>query len=141
MPLSAPSRQNGSSNETIHTILVVEDEVLIRLALAEYLRDCGYRVLEASNAAEAKSVLVADMPVDLVFSDVHMPGEENGFMLARWIRQNYPDTQVLLTSGVANATEKAGDLCEDSPIPKPYSHRAVLRRIRALLNKARNAGG
>ena len=84
----------GSSDESIQTILVVEDEVLIRLPLAEYLRDCGYRVFEASNVAEAKAVLDADTPVDLVFSDVNMPGNENGFALAVWIRHDLPSMKL-----------------------------------------------
>ena len=92
-PANAAS-EIGSSDEFIQTILVVEDEVLIRLPLAEYLRDCGYRVFEASNVAEA--VLDADTPVDLVFSDVNMPGNENGFALAVWICQRHPDTNVIL---------------------------------------------
>jgi CheY-like chemotaxis protein len=77
-----PLPETRSSDQSIQTILVVEDEVLIRLPLAEYLRDCGYSVFEASNVAEAKAVLDADTPVDLVFSDVNMPGNENGFALA-----------------------------------------------------------
>ena len=128
----------GSSDESIQTILVVEDEVLIRLPLAEYLRDCGYRVFEASNVAEAKAVLDADTPVDLVFSDVNMPGNENGFALAVWIRQRHPDTKVILTSGIANAAEKAESLCEDGPLlTKPYSYNVVLQRIQSLLRQAK----
>lgn len=130
--------ETGSGEEPVHTILVVEDEVLIRLPLAEYLRECGYRVFEASNVAEAKAVLDADTPVDLVFSDVNMPGNENGFVLASWIRRRHPDTQVLLTSGIANATEKAEGLCDDGPLlAKPYSHDVVLQRIQSLLRQAR----
>jgi CheY-like chemotaxis protein len=134
--IAAP--ETGSSEESIQTILIVEDEVLIRLPLAEYLRDCGYRVFEASNVAEAKAVLDADTPVDLVFSDVNMPGNETGFALASWIRQRHPDTKVLLTSGIANATRKAEDLCEDGPLlAKPYSHALVLQRIQSLLRNAK----
>jgi DNA-binding response OmpR family regulator len=130
--------ETGPTDSAIHTILVVEDEVLIRLPLAEYLRDCGYRVFEASNVTEAKTVLDADTPVDLVFSDVNMPGNENGFVLASWVRQQHPDTQVLLTSGIANAAGKAGDLCEEGPLlAKPYTHTVVLRRIQSLLRQAR----
>jgi DNA-binding response OmpR family regulator len=130
--------ETGSGDESIQTILVVEDEVLIRLPLAEYLRDCGYRVFEASNVAEAKAVLDADTPVDLVFSDVNMPGNENGFALAVWIRQRHPDTKVILTSGIANASEKAEGLCEDGLLlVKPYSHDVVLKRIQSLLRQAK----
>lgn len=112
--------QTGSSEEAVDTILVVEDDVLIRMAVAEYLRDCGYRVFEAYRVAEAKAVLNADTPVDLVFSDVNLHGKQNGFMRASWVREHHPDTQVLLTSGVADATAKAGDLCDDAPLPKPH---------------------
>ena len=130
--------ETRSSDQSVQTILVVEDEVLIRLPLAEYLRDCGYRVFEASNVAEAKAVLDADTPVDLVFSDVNMPGNENGFALAVWVRHRHPDTKVMLTSGIANASEKAEGLCEDGPLlAKPYSHDVVLKRIQSLLRQAK----
>ena len=121
-------------------ILVVEDDVLVRLVIAEYLRDCGYKVWEASNVAEARSVLAADSPVELVFSDVQMPGNENGFDLAKWIRQHRPGIKVVLTSGLAGAAGNARDVCEDGPlIAKPYEHSAVLHRIQELL--AKRAGG
>ncbi len=130
--------ETGSGDKSVPTILVVEDEVLIRLPLAEYLRDCGYRVFEASNVGEAKAVLDADTPVDLVFSDVNMPGNENGFALAVWIRQRHPETKVILTSGIAHAAEKADGLCEDGPLlAKPYSHDVVLKRIQSLLRQAK----
>jgi CheY-like chemotaxis protein len=61
------------------TILVVEDEVLIRLVIAEYLRECGYKVYEAAHADEALAVLQSpDVPIDIVFSDVVMPGRMDG---------------------------------------------------------------
>jgi CheY-like chemotaxis protein len=82
------------------------------MPLAEYLRECGYQVFEAAGVAEARAVLDADVPVDLVFTDVN---RENGLMLASWIRQYRPKIQVLLTSGIANATEKA-DLCGSGPL-------------------------
>src|SRR5271166_4692199 len=137
MSPASPVPESSSTESSIQTILVVEDEVLIRLTLSEYLRDCGSRVFEAGDVAEAKAVLDADMAVDLVFSDVNMPGDENGFALARWIRQRYPDTEVLLTSGVPNAARKAEDLCEDGPsgplLDKPYTHDSVVERIQGLL--------
>jgi CheY-like chemotaxis protein len=67
---------------TGHTILVVEDDIFVRLDIAEYLRDCGYRVIEAGTAAEAIDVLESNVPIDLVFSDIQMPGEMDGFGLA-----------------------------------------------------------
>jgi DNA-binding response OmpR family regulator len=139
-PLTTGS--SGSSDGPAHIVLVVENDVLIRMPLAEYLRECGYRVFEAADVAEAKAVLNADTPVDLVFADANgPPGEENGFMLASWVRQHYPNIEVLLTSSIPNAAAKAGDLCEDlGLVAKPYEHESVLRRIQTLLHHARKAG-
>jgi DNA-binding response OmpR family regulator len=115
-------------------ILVVEDESFIRVPLAEYLRDCGYRVFEVASVSEAKSVLNSATPVDLVFTDVNLVGEENGFMLANWVREHHPATKMLITSGVENAAEKAGEQCAASHfVAKPYSYSAVSQRIQALL--------
>jgi len=115
---------------------------LVRLMIAEYLRDCGYRVLEAGTVAEARTVLAAEVPVDLVFSDVQMPGEEDGFALARWVREHHPAIEVILASGLVGAAEKARSVCHDGPIiPKPYDHEGVLQRIQALLRKASRAAG
>ncbi|MEA2816833.1 MAG: hypothetical protein QOI93_4534, partial [Rhodospirillaceae bacterium] len=61
------------------TILVVEDEILVRTVIAAYLRDCGFDVVEAGNADEAVRVLEAGIRIDIVFSDVNMPGSLDGF--------------------------------------------------------------
>ena len=64
------------------TILVVEDDVLVRMPIAQYLRDCGYKVIEAVNAEEAMTVLLhKETLVDIVFSDIEMPGSVDGFGL------------------------------------------------------------
>jgi CheY-like chemotaxis protein len=116
------------------TVLVVEDEVLVRMVIADYLRECGYRVIEAGSAAEAVTVLSSPEPVDIVFSDIQMPGEMDGFGLATWVRQNQPWLKVLLTSGNARAANTAGDLCEDGPLEqKPYHPQTILSRIQQLL--------
>jgi DNA-binding response OmpR family regulator len=118
----------------VPTLLVVEGDVLIRMPLAEYLRECGYRVLEAANVAEAKIIMGAGIEVGLAFADVAQPDGENGFAFAQWIRRHHSTTDVLLTSHVADAAEKATDLCENGPmVTKPYNHESVLRRIQALL--------
>ena len=72
-------------------ILVVEDDVLVRMPIAQYLRDCGYKVVEAVNADEAIAVLLhQETVVDVVFSDIEMPGSIDGFGLAKWIRELVP---------------------------------------------------
>ena len=126
-----------ATTTTSHVILVVEDQVLIRMAVAQYLRTCGYHVVEAGHAAEAIEVLASGTRVDLIFSDVQMPGDMDGFGLATWVKQNFPDVKVILTSGVAKTAEKAGDLCAQGPmLRKPYSEGEVVRLIRTLLAHA-----
>ncbi len=118
------------------TVLVVEDEVLIRMAISDYLRECGYRVVEAGSGEEAIQVLQAGVTVDVVFSDIHMPGGVDGFGLAQWMRRERPGVKVILTSGVARSAKEAGHLCEDSPlIAKPYDHGNLELRIRQLLGR------
>jgi CheY-like chemotaxis protein len=116
------------------TVLVVEDEVLMRLVIAEYLRDCGYKVIEAADADEAIVVLKQpQLQIDVLFSDVDMPGSMDGFALAQWTRTNRPGLEVILTGTVPRAINAAADLCEEGPIPKPYEPQLVHDRIRRLL--------
>ena len=116
------------------TVLVVDDDILVRMVVAEYLRECGYRVLEAANWNEAVTALKSDARIDVVFADFHVAGTPDGFSLARQARDERPGVDVILASSVSKAARKADDLCEDAPvIQKPYDHREVARRIRSLL--------
>ena len=128
------TRQPVPASFVLPLILVVEDEGLIRLDIADHLRDCGYQVLEAGHAAEAIEILQADVPVGLVFSDVRMPGKLDGFDLAQWIRRHRPEVRVILTSG--HAVQKAHELCSERPfLTKPYDPANVLRQIHRLLGQ------
>ncbi len=122
------------------TILLVEDEVLVRMPIAQYLRDCGYKVIEAVNADEAMTVLLhRETAVDIVFSDIEMPGAVDGFGLAKWIREHRPGLNVLLAGTVPRAVENAKELCEQGPVPKPYEAQIVHNHIKRLL-AARKTG-
>jgi len=122
------------------TILLVEDEVLVRMPIAQYLRDCGYRVIEAVNADEAMTVLLhKETVVDIVFSDIEMPGTIDGFGLSKWIREHRPGLDVLLAGTVPRAVENAKQLCEQGSVPKPYDATMVHDHIKRLL-AARKAG-
>lgn len=112
------------------TVLVVEDEVLVRLMIARHLRERGFRVVEASHAGEALDALEADENIDLLFTDVLMPGVMNGVMLARWVRQNRPEIAVLLTSV---RSDFALDLPDARLFLKPYSPEEVGDYIRSQL--------
>lgn len=128
------SDSDTTGTQTIDTVLVVEDDVLIRLVIAGYLRDCGLRVIEAANAAEAVAVLShPEHAVNVVFTDVVMPGEMDGFALAQWVRREKPDVEVILAGTPARAADAASDLCEQGPdLSKPYDPKLVLDRIRRM---------
>jgi CheY-like chemotaxis protein len=116
------------------TVLVVDDEALVRLVIADYLRDCGYRVFEAGGPEDAVQILDADLKIDVVLTDLELPGRSSGLELARWIRKRHPQIKVILSSGFYSAAELAGELCEAGPpIAKPYDSAAVVQRIRGLM--------
>jgi CheY-like chemotaxis protein len=131
----------AESGSPLQTVLVVEDEILIRLVIADYLRACGYRVHEAASAEEAVVILQSpEVSVDVVFSDVEMPGSMDGFGLARWVRANKPGMQVILTSGAERSADIAATLCEAGPLlKKPYPSQDVVDRIRQLMAKAKRS--
>jgi len=125
---------------TQEVVLVVEDEVLIRMAISQYLRDCGYKVIEAASADEALVVLQnTETKIDIVFSDIDMPGSVDGFGLSRWIHDHRPGLDVILTGTVPRTVNAAHDLCRQTPFPKPYESQAVHDHIRRLLAARRSA--
>lgn len=122
----------SASGNSPETVLIVEADVLVRHPLAEYLRECGYKVLEALNTAEARALITEGQKIDTVLADTQ--GISGGFDLANWLRAQYPDITVILAGTVSKAVQKAGDICEDGPaINKPYDHQFVLDHIRLSL--------
>jgi len=119
----------------IETVLVVDGDVLIRLAICEYLRRCSFRVLEAANAEEAITIVQKDnIRIDVVLSDVQLSGSMDGFGLSRWIRTHRSEVEVLLSGTAKRAVDAAAELCERGPIlGKPYDPQIVHDRIRKLL--------
>lgn len=80
-------------------ILLVEDEFLIRMAVGDSFRDAGFEVVEAFNGDEAIDVLMAGKPIDVILSDVHMPGSVDGIGLLRFVRANFPHIPTIIASG------------------------------------------
>jgi DNA-binding NtrC family response regulator len=121
-------------NEEAPTVLLVEADILIRSPLAEYLRECGYHVLEANSTAEARRhVSEGGRLIDVIMVEVSAP-DEGGFSLASWIRKNHPEIDVLLAGTIEMAARKAADLCEEMPsISKPYDHQLIIERIRRMM--------
>jgi DNA-binding NtrC family response regulator len=121
------------------TVLVVEPDILDRMVIASYLRDCGYRVLEGVTAADVMAVLNAGQKIDVVFSEVRLDGSVDGFGLACWVHEHYPGVDVILTTGAARAADEAGELCDDGPLEKPYHTQEVVRRINLLRERRRSS--
>jgi CheY-like chemotaxis protein len=104
-------------------VLVVDDDPMVRRAVVAQITSLGYGVVEASSPAEALDVVTRNEPLDLVFSDIVMPGAIDGIELARLVRERRPDLKVLLTSGYPDL--KAARSSEDSYVQwdilkKPY---------------------
>ncbi|MGE0426260.1 MAG: response regulator [Reyranellaceae bacterium] len=115
------------------TILTVEDEVILRVVVADYLRDCGYRVIEAGSAEEAQDILRSGERVDVLFSDINLGPGISGLHLARWTREHHPDVRIILTSGVAQLSQDAVGLCDVAPMAKPYAYPALKAHVERLL--------
>jgi DNA-binding NtrC family response regulator len=129
---SVREQETGGSGNSTRIILVVEDEILIRLITAEHFRDAGFQVREASNAAEAKLLLESAGPVALVFSDVNMPGGEDGVALAHGIAQRYPTIPIVLTSALLPPLRDP----RWRFLLKPYTLEAAEMLVRSLLRDA-----
>jgi DNA-binding response OmpR family regulator len=137
--MPAPPAEPGSDDSTSTTILVVDPDILVRMVIADYLRDCGYKVVEGVSADDVLAVLGAGRKIDIVLAEVQLAGTIDGFALARQIRENHPNIDVILSSGVTKAADKAGDLCDDGPLEKPYHPQEVVRRINVLRERRRTS--
>jgi CheY-like chemotaxis protein len=115
-------------------ILVVEDNVYLRYTLAEWLRFKGFDVLEAATGDEAVIVLSSVLKVDLVVTDVEMPGTKNGIDLAVYIRDQYPTLPVVVVSG-NSAEEQIAEAGITNFFRKPYNFDSLVGRIESLLPK------
>jgi CheY-like chemotaxis protein len=114
------------------TVLVVEDDVILRYTLAEWLRACGNEVFEAASGDEAQTVLSTVLEIDLVVTDVQMPGSLDGLQLTRDLHATQPQIPVIVVSGLplrADA-ESAGAA---GFYPKPYNLDQLAARIAELI--------
>jgi CheY-like chemotaxis protein len=127
-----PESQQQPAESRIRTVLVVEDNFDTRWSTAEFLRINGYRVVEAMNSVEAIGVLSSGTAVDLVFSDVYMPGGFDGFALAQWIANECPQVSVLITSAAPGEATRAARLTLEF-LEKPYDLEVLLRKIETML--------
>ncbi|WP_242097111.1 PAS domain-containing protein [Sphingomonas sp. CROZ-RG-20F-R02-07] len=124
------------------TVLVVEDDAEVRATVVEMLGDLGYRVLKAVDAGSALSVVESGIPIDMLFTDVVMPGTLKSPELARKARERLPNLAVLFTSGYTeNSIVHGGKLDAGVELlSKPYTREALARKFRHVLaNQAQRA--
>jgi DNA-binding response OmpR family regulator len=129
--MAAPANAPASLN----IVLVVDSDVLVRMAVCEYLRHCGYRVFEAATAEEAITLLQrTTIPVDVVLTAVDLSGPMNGFGLSQWVRSNRPGTDVRMGGTAERAVDAAAQLCDSGPMRgKPHDTQVVHQRLKKLL--------
>jgi len=119
-------------------VLVVDDITLIRMGAVDLVQSAGYEALEAQDADEAIRILESRDDIDLVFTDVQMPGTMDGIKLAHFIRNRWPPVQLIVASG--------RDILEESSLPtgsqyfsKPYNDHAITDAMARLL-QSKNSG-
>lgn len=123
-------------------VMLVEADIIVRHALAEYLRECGFAVLEATDGDEARTVLSSpNIEIDVVLADMTTPG--SGFVLRQWIMSMGLCPEVILAGSLEKAVAHAGTLCnEEGPaVTKPYEHHLVLDNIRRAIARRKNNAG
>ena len=119
-------------------LLVVDGEVLVRHAISDYLRRCGYVVIEAASTDEAETVLAeASVAVDIVLCDAQALGRVNPFELRAAAARRTPPVEVLLAGNVEMTARKAAELCDRGPhLARPYDPQSVIEHVRRLLGAA-----
>lgn len=127
----------AATAESLPGVLIVEGEVLIRHALADYLRQCGFVVIEAASTDEALTVLQdTSLRIDAVLCDAEAPGSPNPFLLCRRACEMpaRADLKFILAGRIERAAQAAAELCEEGPhLARPYDPQAVVARIRRLI--------
>jgi CheY-like chemotaxis protein len=121
----------GTSAAKRPVVLVVEDEFLLRMNVAESIGDAGFDVVEAGDADEAIAILEVRADIHVVFTDIQMPGSMDGLTLARFVRGRWPPIKIVATSGFVNVSKD--DLPEGGRfVPKPYRPEYVVATLREL---------
>jgi CheY-like chemotaxis protein len=114
-------------------VLVVEDTAILRMEAVDLVQSAGYEALEANSADEAIRILESRADIDLVFTDVQMPGTMDGIKLSHYIRNRWPPVKLIVVSGMAILEESS--LPEGSRFfPKPYTNHAIADAMARMLS-------
>ena len=122
------------SKVPVSSVLLVDGDIISRHALADYLRHCGYAVVEAANTDEAFVALGEEsLSIDVILCEVTEVGSSSCSELAKWVRANRPGLEVKLAGGLQMAADTAAELCETGPLAKrSYDPSAVVEYIKRL---------
>jgi two-component system, response regulator PdtaR len=123
------SMSNSRTKEAV--VLVVEDEILIRMMAVDLVEMAGFEAVEAANADEAISILEGRSDISVVFTDIHMPGSIDGLKLAHFVRRRWPPIELIVTSALFDVPD------EHLPtrgvfLPKPYNAEQVVATLQRL---------
>jgi PAS domain S-box-containing protein len=134
-PLAGADTSIPRGNDEL--VLLVEDNAEVREVARNRLKELGYRVIEAKNAAAGLAQLETTPGIDLIFSDVAMPGGMSGIDLARRVRERWPDMPILLTSGFASDVLRDEDAARQHfpMLPKPYNRGELARALRQVIER------
>jgi CheY-like chemotaxis protein len=133
--MSKRSRSADDKSAVAESIMVVEPDVLVRMTIADYLRECGYQVVEAITGEEALKILGAGVKIGTVLAAVKLQGAVDGFALAQRIRSNFSGIEIILTTGLPMTAKKAGELCDQGPMGKHHHPDLIIERLRLLFRK------
>jgi len=120
-------------------LIVIDGDVLVRHVISDYLRTCGYVVIEAATTDEATIVLddVA-LGVDAALCDADAPGSQSAFQLRAWALQRRPGVQVILAGTTEAVAKKAAELCDQGPeLRRPYDPQSVVEYIKRIIGSGR----
>ena len=131
----------GKPEQQSDSVLVIDGDVLVRHAIADYLRNCGYIVIEAATTDEAVIVLQRkSLPVNAVLCDAQAPGRMNPFAFRVWAQAQRSELQIALAGNIEIAAQKAAELCEEGPqLGRPYDPQSVVTYIRRMIGRAGEA--
>ena len=122
------------SDKTEPTVLIFDADVVVRGAVAQYLRECGYEVIESSTDDEARQMLAQpQLNIDIVIVAPTDQFSAQHFAFAKWIREQHANVRVLLAASVEKTARLAADICERGPhLRKPYHPEALIDWIKRL---------
>ena len=116
------------------SVLIVDGDIISRHAIADYLRHCGYAVVEAASTDEAMTALEeVSLGIDVILCDAGAIGSQSAFGLSTWVRNNRPELEVRLAGSLEGILDTAAELCENGPhLQRPYEPQAIVDYIKQL---------